>query len=130
MISALDRVEQHTDPEVNRRIHTQMGRSITYFKYHQGEVPDRLQELEQEWSTDRVFQTMGGAMSLLGAVLTVATGRRRFAAMSVISGSFLLMYSIMGWAPPLPLLRRWGVRSQAEIDDERCALALHAREQQ
>ncbi len=129
MISALDRIEQHTDPEVNKRIHRQMDRSITYFKYHKGEVAERLQELEQEWSTDRVFQVMGGAMATLGGILTAATGRRWFAAMSLVPGSFLLMYSIMGWAPPLPLLRKWGVRTQSEIDDERCALALHLQDQ-
>lgn len=128
MIStAMDKVEQHTDPEINKRTHKQMDRSITYFKHHKDEVGERLQELEQEWSTDRVVQTMAGAVGLTGAILTVATNNKRFAVMSAVAGSFLLMYSIMGWVPPLPLLRRLGVRTTSEIDDERCALALQER---
>jgi hypothetical protein len=101
MISlAVDKVEQHTNPEINKRIHRQTDRSISYFKYHKDEVGERLQELEQEWSTDRVLQTAAGAIALASAVLTVATNNKRFTIMSAVSGSFLLMYSIMGWAPP------------------------------
>lgn len=129
IISTVDKVEQHTDPEINKRIHKQTDRSITYFKHHKDEVGERIQELEQEWSTDRVLQTMAGAVALTSAVLTAATNNKRFAVMSAVSGSFLLMYSIMGWAPPLPLLRKWGIRTVSEIDDEKCALALQAREQ-
>lgn len=130
MISlSADRVERHTNPEINKRIHKQTDRSIAYFKQHKDEVEERLQELEQEWSTDRIVQTMAGAMALTGAALTLATNNRRFAVMSAVSGSFLLMYSIIGWAPPIPLLRRLGLRTANEIDDERCALALQAREQ-
>lgn len=127
--ATMDKIEQHTDPEINKRIHKQTDRSITYFKYHKDEVPERVQELEEEWSTDRVVQTMAGAVALTGAVLTAATNNKRFAFMSAVSGGFLLMYSIMGWAPPLPLLRKWGIRTPSEISDEKCALALQAREQ-
>ena len=35
---------------------------------------------------------------------------------------FLLQHALQGWCPPLPLLRRLGVRTQAEIERERYAL--------
>jgi hypothetical protein len=41
----------------------------------------------------------------------------------VVSG-FLLRHAIEGWCPPVPLLRRWGVRTRLEIEQERYALKL------
>jgi hypothetical protein len=126
--SILDRIEQHTKPEINKRIHKQMDRNIDYYQQHKEEIGQRIEELQNEWTTDRVFLTAGGAMALSSAILTTATNNRRFAVMSAVAGSFLLMYSIAGWAPPLALLRRLGIRTSSEVDDERCALALQTRE--
>src|SRR3569833_2258984 len=35
---------------------------------------------------------------------------------------FLLQHALQGWCPPLPLLRRLGLRTQGEIDREKYAL--------
>jgi hypothetical protein len=35
---------------------------------------------------------------------------------------FLLQHGLQGWCPPLPVLRRLGVRTQREIDAEKYAL--------
>jgi hypothetical protein len=35
---------------------------------------------------------------------------------------FLLQHAVQGWCPPLPLLRRLGVRTADEINEERYAL--------
>lgn len=35
---------------------------------------------------------------------------------------FLLMHAVQGWCPPIPVLRRFGVRTTFEIDRERNAL--------
>jgi hypothetical protein len=40
----------------------------------------------------------------------------------LVVGSFLLQHAVQGWCPPLPVFRRWGVRTQPEIDYERYAL--------
>jgi hypothetical protein len=37
---------------------------------------------------------------------------------------FLLQHAIQGWCPPLPLLRRLGIRNQREIEAERIALKI------
>jgi len=36
--------------------------------------------------------------------------------------SFLLLHAIQGWCPPVPVLRRLGIRTREEIDRERYAL--------
>jgi hypothetical protein len=38
--------------------------------------------------------------------------------------SFLLLHSIQGWCPPVPVLRRLGVRTRREIDRELFALKV------
>jgi hypothetical protein len=36
--------------------------------------------------------------------------------------AFLFQHAVQGWWPPLPLIRRLGVRTLREIDEERFAL--------
>jgi hypothetical protein len=36
--------------------------------------------------------------------------------------TFLFQHAVQGWCPPLPVLRRLGVRTRKEIDRERYAL--------
>ena len=35
---------------------------------------------------------------------------------------FLFQHSVQGWCPPLPIFRRFGVRTRSEIDWEKFAL--------
>jgi hypothetical protein len=39
-----------------------------------------------------------------------------------VIAAFLLQHAVQGWCPPLPLLRRLGLRTETEINRERCAL--------
>ena len=41
---------------------------------------------------------------------------------ALVVGGFLLQHAVQGWCPPLPIFRRGGVRTQAEIEQERYAL--------
>jgi hypothetical protein len=47
---------------------------------------------------------------------------RRFLAIPLVVQAFFLQHALQGWCPPLPILRRLGVRTAAEIDEERYAL--------
>jgi hypothetical protein len=42
---------------------------------------------------------------------------------------FLLLHGVKGWCPPLPVLRRLGIRTRDEIDREKYSLlrVLEAR---
>jgi hypothetical protein len=40
----------------------------------------------------------------------------------VVVAGFLLQHALQGWCPPLPVLRRLGVRTADEINQERYAL--------
>jgi hypothetical protein len=39
-----------------------------------------------------------------------------------MASTFLLMYAVQGWCPPVSILRRFGFRTRQEIDLEKYAL--------
>ena len=117
-----DRVACNTSAEVNRRI-----RSATEMKVvravQEGAagIERRLRELDQEWDVERCLETAASSFTVLGTVLA-ANGDRRWLLLPGVVGSFLLLHAWQGWCPPLPVLRRLGVRTAEEIHRERTAL--------
>ena len=49
-------------------------------------------------------------------------GNRKWSLLPGVIGGFLLQHAVEGWCPPVPLLRRLGFRTEAEIQRERYAL--------
>ena len=85
------------------------------------EISRRLAELDREWDVERMLETMSSSASLFGLVMGIF-GRRRWLLLPMAVQGFFLQHSLQGWCPPLALLRRLGVRTSAEIDQERYAL--------
>ena len=81
----------------------------------------RLAELDEEWDTERCLETMAPTITLIGITLGLAVNRKWFA-LPLLVQAFFLQHALQGWCPPLPVLRRLGVRTAAEIDEERYAL--------
>lgn len=124
MIATSQRVPQQTCDEVNRRIQQQTHDRIARFRSASPAViTQRLRELEQEWDIERVLEANAATLSMLGIALG-ATASRRWFALPVLVGGFLLQHAVQGWCPPLAMFRRWGLRTQREIDEERFALKV------
>jgi hypothetical protein len=116
------RVEQNTDDEINERIRRQTQRNIVYFAAQgSGEINRRLEELDREWDVERTLEANAASLSLISLGLG-AFFNRRFFLVPAFVGGFLLQHAIQGWCPPLPVLRRLGIRTTKEIDAERYAL--------
>jgi hypothetical protein len=64
---------------------------------------------------------MAPSITLLGIGLGL-THHRNWFALPILVQSFFLQHALQGWCPPVPLLRRLGVRTASEIDHERNAL--------
>jgi hypothetical protein len=64
---------------------------------------------------------MAASFSLTGIALSLTVDRRWILFPGLVL-SFLLLHAFQGWCPPVPLLRRLGVRTQEEIDRELYAL--------
>lgn len=115
------RVPLHTDAAVNQHLRDEAQRHIAYYRAHRDEIGQRIEELNEEWDVARALATGSSCLSLAGMALGLS-GRRRTLLLAVAVQSFHLQHSIRGWCPPLPLLRRLGVRTPMEIEHERTAL--------
>lgn len=86
-------------------------------------IEERLAELDREWDIERCLEATAASFSLIGMTLGATVTRKWFALPAVVA-AFLLQHAIQGWCPPLPLLRRLGVRTADEINRERYALKV------
>jgi hypothetical protein len=84
-------------------------------------IARRLRELDAEWDIERALEANAATLALSGASLAFFRDRRWGLVPMVVAG-FLLQHALQGWCPPLPVLRRLGFRTRAEIDRERYAL--------
>jgi hypothetical protein len=118
----LERVRRHTEPQVNQNIDEEIALTIAdYADAPKSALTQRIEALDQEWDIERALQTNASSLALAGVVLG-ATVSRRWLILPAGVLTFLLMHATQGWCPPLPLLRRAGVRTRGEIDRERFAL--------
>lgn len=123
MIAAMgDRVSQNTCDSINEQIRQRTDENIQRMAHVGREaITRRLGELDAEWDIERYIETMAPSITLAGLALGL-TVNRRWLALPVFVQSFLLMHAVQGWCPPVPVLRRLGVRTTFEIDRERNAL--------
>jgi hypothetical protein len=116
-----NRVFRHTTPEVNSKILRCIEMSVAYYAEHPDLIESRIDELNGEWSIERVLETNASLFSLFGLTIGVL-GRRSWLILPFVVLGFLLQHAIQGWCPPLAVFRRLGYRTAEEISRERNAL--------
>jgi hypothetical protein len=120
--STAGRVTRNTADEVNESIRRQTEENIACCAAAGREVIDRrLAELDHEWDIERTLEANAAALALAGLILGTTVNRKWFLFPGLIA-TFLLQHALQGWCPPLPVFRRMGIRTAAEIDHERYAL--------
>jgi hypothetical protein len=116
------RVERHTAPELNQAIRERANAQILRLeRAAPGEIPARLAQLDREWDVERVLQTNASVLVLTGLALGIGVDRR-FLLLPAAVFSFFAQHALQGWCPPIPVLRRLGIRTMREIERERYAL--------
>ena len=120
-----DRVRRSTAEGINRMLDIGMEDRIRGYAASGGEaeISGRINELEQEWSIERLIETEASMMGLTGLGLG-AFVNRKFLALPALVGSMVLLHGVQGWYPMLPLFRRLGFRSREEIDREKFAMKV------
>ena len=122
--STVERVPLNTSTEINARIRRQTEERVAWTSRRgPAAIQQRLEELDREWDTERVLEANASSLMLVGVALGAKVDRKFLAIPAAVAG-FLLMHAIQGWCPPLPILRRLGVRTQGEIEAERYALKV------
>ncbi|MDO9106977.1 MAG: hypothetical protein Q7U57_18720 [Methylovulum sp.] len=120
--SSSDRVRKSTAIQVNAEIDHQTDLNIHLYKdKSQAETLERIQTLDKEWDIERLLEVNASTLALTGLILGL-TANRKWLLLPGIVLPFLLQHGLQGWCPPLPLLRRLGVRTRGEIDREKYAL--------
>lgn len=74
-----------------------------------------------EWDTERVLEANAAVLILLSSILGLKTSRCWFLLTGIVGG-FLLQHALQGWCPPVPIARKWGIRTEDEINAEKTVL--------
>ncbi|WP_417748792.1 hypothetical protein [Rosistilla oblonga] len=116
------RVESHTCEAINREIAEQTQSRIAHYSTKSSrEISERLRELDHEWDIERALECNASALAFSGVMLSATVDKRWLILPGLVTG-FLFQHALQGWCPPLPILRRMGFRTSAEINEERYAL--------
>ena len=116
------RVADNSSAVANARIRQRTEKTVIYYARNPALIEMRMRQLDREWDIERVVETSSSALSLAGFALALARRDRRWLLLPLGASAFMLQHALQGWCPPVPLLRRLGVRTTAEIDAERYAL--------
>lgn len=117
-----DRVRRNTSDAINEEIDSNTSARIRHYAGQpQREIDRCIRELDREWDIERTLETNASILALTGLALGVTVNRRWLLLSGTVLG-FLLLHGVQGWCPPVPLLRRLGVRTPMEISRERLAL--------
>lgn len=119
-----DQVRAATKPTVQQKIDKKIRDQIIHFAAQPKEViARRIFELENEWDIERVLEANAAGIGLASLVWGLAVDKKCLALTATVLG-FLMLHAIHGWCPPVPVLRRMGVRTRREIDRELFALKV------
>lgn len=123
-ISDHDLVHANTAPHVNDRIKRDMHYRVMAFANKSPEdLSQRIAELDQEWDMERWLECNASALAFGGVAMSIVAGRKWLLLPALVL-PMLFYHALEGWCPPLPLLRRLGIRTQREIDAEKYAMHL------
>lgn len=116
------RVEDSTASHINERIREDMSARIeSYRGADDDRIMERLDELEWEWDMERTLEANASVVILATLALGKTVSKKWYLFPAVVA-AFLLQHAVEGWCPPLPVLRRLGVRTAREIEEEKQAL--------
>lgn len=117
-----DRVRRSTSAHLNQQIDLATNASIARHSGGSAEqIARRIEELDREWDIERFLEVNASTLALSGLLLGLTVNPRWFILPGIVL-PFLLQHGLQGWCPPLPVLRRMGVRTRGEIDREKYAL--------
>jgi hypothetical protein len=121
-MNIIDRVRVSSSDPVNRKIDEEIDARIReYAGKPPGELTRRINELERERDIEQWLE-MNASVLAFGGLALGMTVNRKWLMLPAVVLPFLFQHALQGWCPPLPLMRRLGVRTRQEIDIEKFAL--------
>ncbi|MFT3781875.1 MAG: hypothetical protein QM790_07655 [Nibricoccus sp.] len=119
-----DRLQREASQEVLRLLEEKTLRDIRFYAAQPSAViDDRIRELRQEWSIDRILQFEIATIGLTTALLALVHSRK-WGILTCAVTATLLIFARTRKGSAVQLLRELGFRTRAEIDREIFALKL------
>jgi hypothetical protein len=116
-----DRVREHTSAETSAKLDDEMRDRLFHGSaMSDEEISARIAALDREWDIERYVEVAAPVLALTGIALSLR--RRKWVVLPIAVLGFMLQHAVQGWCTPLVVLRRSGVRTRSEIDEERFAL--------
>jgi hypothetical protein len=117
-----DRVRRHTSGETLAAIDDATRCNIRYYAAQPRQVLDeRIEALERERDMEQMLETNAAVLAAGGTLLGMFVNRKWFLLPAAVLG-FLSQHATTGWCPPVPVMRKLGVRTRSEINQEKYAL--------
>lgn len=115
----------HTCNKVNQDIREKTVCCInTYQNSGEAILSDKIDKLNREWDTERFLETNAASIVLFSSILGYYQKKSRWFLLTGAVGFFLLQHALQGWCPPLPVIRKLGVRTAEEINHEKTVFKL------
>ena len=118
-----ERVALNTCDVVNAAIRAETLMCLNIFKNcNENMLTEKIRRLGREWDIERTLETSAGALILLSSIKGLKKSKC-FLFTGAVS-FFLLQHALQGWCPPLPIIRKLGVRTCGEINNEKTVLKI------
>ncbi len=114
------KVAYHSLKNTNKQIRDKTICRIDILKNsNEAILSDRLEKPSQEWDTERFLETNAATFVLLSTFLGYKKSKQCWFLFTGTVEFFLLQHAIQGWCPLLPFIRKFGVRTAEEINNEK-----------
>lgn len=114
------RVSYHTRENINSEIRNQTIHCLnTYKDSNETILSDKIKKLNSEWDIERFLETKAASIMLASSILGYKKSKCCWFFLTGAVGLFLLQQALQGWCPPVPAIRRMGVRTAEEINNEK-----------
>lgn len=122
--STTNRVATYTNPDVNEMIRNNTIDNLACLEEaDEEELSRRIQKLNNEWDMER-FVEARAAVCVMGSSLFGISKNRYWSFLTLIAGTFLLQHALIGWCPTAPIMRKMGIRTAEEINQEKMVLKV------
>jgi hypothetical protein len=116
-----EKVRKVTRTGINKKIDDKIVRNIETYSKSPQLISERIKQLDKEWDIERLLEINMAVISIVGNILAAFVSIYCLILPTILM-LFFIQHAFQGWCPPLPLLRRFKIRTRYEIDREKYAL--------
>lgn len=122
--STSKRVSHSTNKFINLRIREETLNNINDQRNEENKISDRIKQLDYEWDIERILEANAASIVFTSSIAGFMKSKNRWFLLTGSVGFFLFQHALQGWCPPVPILRRLGIRTENEIQNEKFTLKL------